>query len=165
METTFDKYFHKKGNNQWTLLPNNEVEKDILARRSANDAYLYARNVLQRRWQAAEPFIFNQYNNTFNGIYLYVKDVMKHRYAPVEKMMFDIVKEHSDKYATFASLLDYAQYVIRGRWPEAEPILRTKPNLWGHYIQFLLSKDVFIKDIGANQDTLEQDVNTLLDLI
>ena len=28
---------------------------------------------------------------------------------------------------------DYAQYVIKGRWPEAEPAIMTDPTVWSDY--------------------------------
>lgn len=114
----------------------------------------YADQVLGQRWAPAEPIILNSEKGWI--IKNYAIDVIKGRWILAEPILLRV--------GTLSDLFQYAKDVIKGRWPDAEPKFRANPDWWQRYKGWIL--DVYgIKDIGHNQDTIENDISTLLDVI
>jgi hypothetical protein len=92
-------------------------EREILASGDTEEAYYYARNVIQGRWAEAEPHIMKDPQ----WAYYYAMDVIRGRWAEAEP---HIMKDPQWAYY-------YAIDVIRGRWAEAEPHIMKDPQ-WAH---------------------------------
>lgn len=171
MTTQFDYYYYlAAGNlNDRSKLPkNHKVEKDILTRKDPRDAYLYARDILKRRWPQAEPII----QTNVNYAHYYAKDVIRGRWPEEEKTMLDHAKEEMQHpnfrpglyQQALKDMVNYAQNVIFGRWPEAEPLLKQNKFVWQEYVKTIIDQ-YGVKDVGVNQDTLGHDIDTLMDMI
>jgi hypothetical protein len=117
-----------------------------------NIAYYYARYVMKRRWEDAEPYISRQDSIAFNYAYWVVKgrweeceqtlidgdpyyiaryaeDVLDGRWADIGKPEAEEVLKTYPQYAA-----EYAMHVMKKRWKEAEPYIKQDPRLaWGEY--------------------------------
>jgi hypothetical protein len=101
-----------------------EREREILASGDTEEAYYYARNVIQGRWAEAEPFIMKDPEWT----YAYARSVIRGRWAEAEP---HIMKDSEWAYS-------YAREVIQGRWAEAEPIIMKDPHSAYMYAKYVI---------------------------
>jgi len=83
-------------------------------------AYWYAREVREREWPEAEPYIMKDPHTA----YLYVRDIRKCREWPEAEPY--IIKSPQEAYS-------YAKDVRKRRWPEAEPCIMTDSYFWNEY--------------------------------
>lgn len=95
-----------RNNKKWP-----EFEKEVFSSKDAGAAYKYARDVLKKRWPAAEPIIIK---NPWTAADYAIK-VIKGEWPEAEPIILQ----------TPHPAADYA-VAIKGEWPEAEPIILQK---------------------------------------
>lgn len=86
-------------------------------------AYLYAKNVIGKRWKEGEKIILTDAWSS----YYYAFEVIKGRWKQAENIILT---------SKFASAL-YAKNIIKGRWVEAENIICTDPDCILFYMKNL----------------------------
>ena len=114
--------------------------EEVKLLKDPNNAYVYAKNVIEGRWPEAEPYIMR----VLYIAYLYARDVIEGRWPEAEPVFLksnkwayryasDVIKDRwpdAEPYIMqdpeHAYL--YAKYVIHGRWPEAEPYIIKDPR-------------------------------------
>jgi hypothetical protein len=104
------------------------LEKKII--KNPELAYVYARDVINKRWLEAEKGIA-KYPNL---IYEYAKNVIKNRWPQDEEIGKEAESNIiNDKFSSY----NYARFVIKDRFPEAESVLIKDPQY-----AYLYAKDV-----------------------
>lgn len=94
----------------------------------------YANNIIKGRWPEAESYMVQSKITRF--IFDYIHNQLKgHRWPAFEQQMLSKgIRYRPD-------IIEYVMNVIKGRWPEAEPILKEYPNYWNQYEVFLMNLD------------------------
>lgn len=130
----------------------------------------YAVNVLKRRWPEAEPVILREWQPTNS----YVLALVKERWPEAETTLSRTVSSDLVRYcaniakarvplaeqailsgSSSGVALEYAQRVIRGRWPEGESLILRDPHYAVRYASEILhgrwpeAEPVIIKDPSA----------------
>lgn len=85
-------------------------------------AYSYCRDVLERRWPEAEPYILK---DAWHSVF-YARDIMK---APWPAAEPEIMKWGVTAYV-------YATEVLNRRWKAAEPVIKQDEGNWYSYKQY-----------------------------
>ena len=116
--------------------------EEVLASKNAPEyAYWYACNVINGRWEEAEPIILTD----GYWAYWYARDVIKGRWVEAEPIILT-----SAEWAC-----RYASDVIRGRWVEAEILITKDINILIYYahivnLGFLMTMHLYIKSLFFN---------------
>ena len=131
--------------------------------KSPRKAYLYAKDVLHRRWPEAEKYILRSNEWSF----WYARNVIQGRWPELEAQIYDdpceaynyavaimmcIVTQgrwrkaepYIAKSGYYAHL--YAIYVIRGRWKRAEPSIASMHDCYNYYIAVF--RDQILSDLA-----------------
>ena len=103
--------------------PITDQERFNLLIQNPYNAYIYAHDVLQRRWPEAEPYIMKEPWSAYG----YAKDLMEGKRWPEAEPY--IMKDPGSAYF-------YATDIIKDRWPEAEPYIMKDPGVWRRYTDF-----------------------------
>jgi hypothetical protein len=120
-----------------------KLKEVTLKTNSPSLCYDYAKNVIKGRWPEAEPIIAQDPEY----VPMYAKNMMNgKRWSEGEIGMLK-----SDHFDRNFHLCKYAQYIIKGRWPEAERLLLNGKKLYraGEY-----AADI----IGGRWQLLEQEI-------
>lgn len=125
---------------------NKLVEQEILKHQLISYIIPYAQHVIKGRWPLAEKLLIDKYIEL---------QPQAHKQAYYRHRGFDDIR---------VAIFNYIELVIKGRWKEIEPILKSTQVFWVYYINKVLKK-YGIDDIGTNQSDLELHINTLLDII
>lgn len=165
------------------ILKGRWLEAESGIQKSARDAVHYAQRVLQCRWPEAEPFILI---DPLSSV-LYAKDLMGERWDKLEKrllikasegkyepinttMSLDILTgeiktdEHQFLPGIFGRLLDYARLVIKGPWPEAEPLLLKHPETAFFYARDVLQSRWEIAEESILNSRWESEYRKIFDV-
>lgn len=120
--------------------PQRHLEPFIL--KHPKQAYLYAKQILKRRWKKAENTILlgsDASHARAEYMYLYAKNVLKRRWKEAEKILIKTAEEAVGYYWSNDArdkLALYAKNVIKGRWKEAESFI-AKSNTIEIYLSVL----------------------------
>lgn len=136
-----------------------EAEPTILNSNNPSLLYHYALNVIQGRWEEAEPII----STDVEIAYEYAKNILKGRFPAAEHLFTDIDYEkgvarnyvyelHHDtqneiiqqiQYAYEAKkAYDFAKNTLKGRYAEGEKIIKNHEYWWEKYQQDFLKEEL-----------------------
>jgi hypothetical protein len=126
-------YFYVRDN---VTTPWPEAEPSMLESNNPELLIDYATNVLKKRWPAAEEKLVEWLHlDLLAGYYDQVSELIEYarRFGLTDwpALAQDILESNHTHKAQLAAL--YAARVMNQRWPEAEPIIKTNPEVWSQY--------------------------------
>jgi hypothetical protein len=107
------------------------IEQEKVIARSARYSFVYARDVLKKRFPLGEDTIAKDINYTLQ----YARDVVKGRWPKGEKILLT--------YSFFAYL--YCKDIMKKTWVDAEKIIFNDNSDYGKNLQLLYTRDVLNK--------------------